>query len=268
MSTESGENGVGRLNNTLLTGTPLTEEERLRLEVAEWKRAQSAMNQSRLLDSHTPLPNEEELLNSTETAQMKAIAKIQRHLDRGEVARVDPSFRPATTLRQLSQQFRKRPYGHMITSVIFQASQGLSARDISRFHKMPIATVKEWLALPEVNEKVVALQSRNTLLSPEARLKGLVPQAMDTIQALMKRADRDSTRLAAAQTVLEYTLSKPKQEISVESKSSLREVLEMLKAEEKQKEQKRFEGATDAEVMESEPVLPLTTEQWLKQKRS
>lgn len=265
MSTESGEDGVGRLNNTLQTGTPLTEEERLQLEVAEWKRAQgSAIQQSRLLDAHTALPPDDELLNSTEAAQTKAIAKIKRHLDRNEVARVDPSFRPATTLRQLSNQFRKQPYGHMVTSVIFQAAQGISAKDIARFHKMPIVTVKEWLAREDVNEKVVALQSRNTSLSPQARLKGLVPQAFDTIQALMKAADKDSTRLAAAQTVLEYSLSKPKQEIAIEQKSSLREVLEMLKSEERQ----RFEHATEAEVVEDAPPLPLTTEQWLKQKRS
>ena len=245
-------------------------------ELSEEEAKQEALRREKKLDQVLESRISEDRLLEGED-QARQLLKIKRKIDQHQDLLVDPSFRPAETLRQIARKFRKKPYGHMITSVIFMASQGQSTTDIAKYHKIPAKTVKEWLERPDVSEKVVALQSRNTTLSPQARLKTLVPQALDTIQKLMKRADKDSVRLSAAQTVLEYSLSKPKQEVAIETKSSLREVLEYLRAE----EQAKFDRARDATVYtvkdsqhsepdEPDPILPpkLGTQAWLKQMKS
>lgn len=136
---------------------------------------------------------------------------------------------PQMTLRQIAKTFRKRPNGHMITTVIMMAAQGISAEQISHQTLIKLDSIRSWLREPEVMEKIVALQSRNTVISPKKRFEMLVPQAIDTVAELTQAADKDSVRLAAAQVILDYGMGKPVQRLEVTDQTTLREVVEIIR---------------------------------------
>ena len=116
----------------------------------------------------------------------------------------------------------------MLNFAVYLKALGYSNEGIKSITKMNDHDLDYILVRPGAMELIAKLQSLAIVSSPVERFRTLVNEAISVLEELMMGADRDSTRLAAAQTVIERSLGKVTQAVEVKADSPLTKLLEKL----------------------------------------
>ncbi len=113
--------------------------------------------------------------------------------------------------------------------VAYMAAWGARNTEIARALNLTESTVSLLLGDRDVAYAVKEIQDRSWEKHLKSRLESLVPEAIQTMVSIMRdEGSRAATRLDAARSILDRSLGKPLQQVEIEEKRGLREILEYL----------------------------------------
>lgn len=128
----------------------------------------------------------------------------------------------------------KAPLNQQQTEAIELRYSGKTLKQISELIDVPYELVRKWFApgmdnlYPAYCEYADARNEQAKQIA-DRKLKALISKAVDAIGELVQMADKDSTRLAAAEGVLERTFGKVTQNINLIGTEQLKENVDLLK---------------------------------------
>jgi len=116
-------------------------------------------------------------------------------------------------------------------NILYLSANMLSEEKISVMMKMSVVRVSRLLACDRSRSEVAKISYRISGESAQMSCMRLVPESIQTQAEIMRdKKIKPSTRLMAAQAIQDRALGKPKQEIDVNQKSSVRILLEQIQS--------------------------------------
>lgn len=117
---------------------------------------------------------------------------------------------------------------HRLRAVIYLSAWGMDPTEISSKLGMDLKWVKNTLKSKSVQAEVHKVQDELFMKNPEKIFQKLLPKAIRTTHKILRSSlEKGSTRLAAANMIMDRALGKPTQEIKHEG-SMIRSLIEQM----------------------------------------
>ena len=141
---------------------------------------------------------------------------------KNDVALVDAAPRP---------EIWKRSYREFTLNICYLAANNQRPEQIASIMRIPLRRVKRILGTARARKEVAELSFRISGESPDKAFARLVPETIQ-VQAEIMRDPREkgAVRIMAANAIQDRALGKPKQQVDINHKSSIRQVLEILQS--------------------------------------
>lgn len=177
-----------------------------------------------------------------------------------------------TALMELAQAFvpRRRRYRRKTLAIFHLAANDLNAERITQLIAVPIDRVRKVMESARGKREIAQLRFRISGENPIKMFQKAVPESFQVQLEIMRdRHVKPSTRLEASKAIQNRALGMPKQEIDVNQKSNVRQVLEALQQERGEANQPIEEGfdieaewrdIQEAETISSERAVEVVQE--------
>lgn len=135
-----------------------------------------------------------------------------------------------------NQPDRAQPMAYRTKAIIHMIAMGFSKKEVAKQMNLSPARIHHILSSSGAKAEIERIQKEFFFTDPQAMFKAMVPKAARTIRKLMiDPAEKGSTRLGAANTVLDRALGKAVQPIEHQG-SAIKDLLLALDSNNRKKE--------------------------------